>query len=176
MLGRHLVQAARRSLPTQITHRNTRILAQEPSAFLNYRIRTMSTSLHSVGSTAEPAAPSQPSGPMPDVTAPHDTAPPPPVAAAPDGEQPKGKPQQQQQKGQPKEKKEKKSGGGGSSGPLEVTPPPQFFEDRIKIFDEYMAKYKQHIAGELPPPLKSAGRTNWLTPRPTPRANHHHPS
>lgn len=88
---------------------------------------------------------------MPDVTAPHDTAPPPPVAGA---QQPKGKPQGV--KGQSKEKKDKKAGAGASSGPLEVTPPPQFFEDRIKIWDEYMAKYKQHVAGEFGRPQTKA--------------------
>lgn len=51
------------------------------------------------------------------------------------------KPKQQQQQGGKKEKKEKKGG-----AITEVTPPPQFFEDRIKIFDEYMAKYKAWVA------------------------------
>lgn len=101
----------------------------------------MSTSIHPVSSTADPAPTTgQPSLPLPDVTAPHDTAVPPPVAEQPA----KGKQQQQ-----PKEKKDKKDkkGGGASSGPLELSPPPEYFEERIKIFDEYMDKYKKFVAG-----------------------------
>jgi threonyl-tRNA synthetase len=105
----------------------------------------MSTSAHPVSSTAEPAPATEQHGPLPDVTAPHDTAAPPPAAGAPQ----KGKQQQKEGKeGKSKDKKDKKGGGGGSSGPLELAPPPGYFEERIKIFDEYMAKYKQHVAGE----------------------------
>lgn len=80
---------------------------------------------------------------MPDVTAPHDTAPPPPIADAKPKPHPKA----------PKEKKDKKAGAGSgqNSGPLEVTPPPQFFEDRIKIWDEYMAQYNKSVAGMFLP-------------------------
>ena len=85
------------------------------------------------------------------MTAPHDTAPLAPVAGAADGAAPAekkaAKPQQQQQ-GQKKEKKDKKAGAGASAGPLELSPPPEYFQERIKIFDEYMEKYKKHVAGE----------------------------
>lgn len=118
--------------------------------------RDMSASIHPVASSADPATGDQPAHPLPDVTAPHDTAPPPKVdAPAPSGAAKKeGKPQKQggggaPQQGKSKDKKDKKGGGGGSSGPLELSPPPEYFEERIKIFDEYMEKYKKHVAGEL---------------------------
>lgn len=110
---------------------------------------------HPVSSSADPkSATAQPSHPLPDVTAPHDTAPPVPVAGAADGAAPaekkaaKPQQQQQQQQGQKKEKKDKKAGAGASAGPLELSPPPEYFQERIKIFDEYMEKYKKHVAGE----------------------------
>lgn len=70
--------------------------------------------------------------------------------AAPAGEAKEVKPQapvaapadqvKQQNKKEKKEKKEKK---GGIS---ELNPPPEYFEERIKIFDEYMAKYQDFVA------------------------------
>ena len=45
-----------------------------------------------------------------------------------------------------KEKKDKKGGEGGSSL-KELSPPPEFFSERIKIFDEYKAKYNARVAG-----------------------------
>jgi threonyl-tRNA synthetase len=51
---------------------------------------------------------------------------------------------------QAKEAKPKKEKAAGApSGPLELNPPPGYFEERIKIFDEYKAKYDAEIAGEL---------------------------
>lgn len=105
-------------------------------------LRTMATSVHPVSSSAEASKATQPTHPLPDVTSPHDTAPPPPVAGEPK------QAKQQATKGQPKEKKDKKAGGGGSgAGPLELSPPPEYFQERVKIFDEYMEKYKKSIAG-----------------------------
>jgi hypothetical protein len=49
-----------------------------------------------------------------------------------------------------KQGKPKKDKGGGSSGPLELSPAPQFFDERIKIFDEYKAKYDAEVAGMSP--------------------------
>ena len=102
---------------------------------------------HPVSSSADPKpVEQQPSHPLPDVTAPHDTAAPPKVAE----EGKKAAPAKQQQQGAKKEKKDKKAGSGASAGPLELTPPPEYFEERIKIFDEYMEKYKKHVAGASP--------------------------
>lgn len=115
----------------------------------------MSTSAHPVHSSADPAPTNEARLPLPDVTAPHDTAAPGVVADAPvKGEKAekgdkadKADKKGQQKEGKSKDKKDKK--GGGSSGPLEISPPPAYFEERIKIFDEHMAKYKQFVAGEL---------------------------
>lgn len=49
--------------------------------------------------------------------------------------------------GKKKEKKEKK---GGASGPLELSPPPEFFAERLKIYDEWKTKYDQFVAGKCP--------------------------
>lgn len=102
----------------------------------------MSAAAHPITSTSEPAAPAE------DIKA----------VASEASKAPKeaGKPakQQQQQKGGAGEQGEKKAkkdkkGGGASSGPLELSPPPEFFADRIKIFDEYKAKYDKWVAGQL---------------------------
>lgn len=49
-----------------------------------------------------------------------------------------------------KEKKEKKKGPPPSG---ELQPPPEFFEERIKIFDEHMAKYKAFVAAQPRVPI-----------------------
>lgn len=77
--------------------------------------------------------------------------------AAPAGEVKEVKPQapvaapadqvKQQNKKEKKEKKEKK---GGIS---ELSPPPEYFEERIKIFDEYMAKYQDFVAKQPREPI-----------------------
>ena len=46
--------------------------------------------------------------------------------------------------GKKKDKKEKKGGGGA----LELNPPPEYFAERIKIYDEYKAKYDKWVSGE----------------------------
>lgn len=61
---------------------------------------------------------------------------------------------------QGKPKKEKAEGAAGDSakakkekpapsGPLELSPAPEYFDERIKIFDEYKAKYDAEVAGKL---------------------------
>ncbi|WVQ98556.1 threonine-tRNA ligase [Kwoniella sp. CBS 9459] len=50
-----------------------------------------------------------------------------------------------------KEKKEKKQGGGG--GQLELNPPPEFFAERIKIYDEYKEKYEKFVAEQERKPI-----------------------
>lgn len=94
---------------------------------------SVSNAPHPVSSTAEP--PKAAEGLEP-VTAGASSTP-----AAAKQAQPKGDKQ-----GKPK--KDKTAGGGGSSGPLELNPPPGYFEERIKIFDEWKAKYDADIAGE----------------------------
>lgn len=74
-----------------------------------------------------------------------------PVPKAPVAE---GKQQQQQKQKQPQQqqqghKKEKKSGGAVA----ELNPPPEFFAERIKIFDEYMAKYNEFVAAQPRTPI-----------------------
>jgi threonyl-tRNA synthetase len=71
--------------------------------------------------------------------------------AAPAAEQSKApKPQQNQ-----KPKKEKKAAAQGPNGPIgaELAPPPEYFEERIKIFDEYMAKYEAFVAEQPRNPI-----------------------
>jgi threonyl-tRNA synthetase len=54
-----------------------------------------------------------------------------------------GKQQKEGKQGKPKKEK----AAGGSSGPLELSPAPEFFDERIKIFDEYKKKYDAEVAG-----------------------------
>lgn len=115
-----------------------------------YRVnfaRVMSTAPHPVSSTAEP--PKAAEGLEP-VTAGASSTPAAAAAAAP------------AKQAQPKEAKEgkpkKDKSGGGSSGPLELTPPPGYFEERIKIFDEYKAKYDAEVAGESLRRITAQGR------------------
>lgn len=56
---------------------------------------------------------------------------------------------------QQKQKKEKKAAAVGPNGPVgaEINPPPEFFQERIKIFDEYMAKYKTFVAEQPRSPI-----------------------
>ena len=44
-----------------------------------------------------------------------------------------------------KDKKEKKAG--GTAGGV-LNPPPEYFAERIKIYDEYKAKHDQWVSGE----------------------------
>lgn len=105
---------------------------------LNYQIMSVSSAPHPVSSTAE--APKAAEGLEP-VTAGASATPAPAPATVKQGKEGK----------QPKEAKPKKDKSGGApSGPLELNPPPGYFEERIKIFDEYKAKYDAEIAGELP--------------------------
>lgn len=59
--------------------------------------------------------------------------------------------------GKKKEKKDKKGGGGGGGGSLELNPPPEFFAERIKIYDEYKAKYDKFVAGECAYRVETSG-------------------
>ncbi|KAL1407409.1 threonyl-tRNA synthetase [Vanrija albida] len=52
-----------------------------------------------------------------------------------------------------KEKKEKKEKKKGPPPSGELSPPPEFFEERIKIFDEHMAKYKAFVAEQPRVPI-----------------------
>lgn len=93
----------------------------------------MSAAAHPISSTSDPAPPAEGLAPV--------------TPGAGDVAQSGSKPQQQKKEGKAgKEKKDKKAG--GSSGPLELNPPPEFFAERIKIFDEHKAKYDQWVAGE----------------------------
>lgn len=56
---------------------------------------------------------------------------------------PAGKAGKEGKQGKPKKEK----AGGGTSGPLELSPAPEFFDERIKIFDEYKKKYDAEVAG-----------------------------
>jgi hypothetical protein len=100
------------------------------------------TSVHPVHSTSEPAHAAEglePVTPGASATGKHAVG-----AAQPDGVK-KEKPQQQ---GKGKDKKDKKAAAGGEGkGPLELSPPPEYFQERIKIYDEYKAKYDKWVAG-----------------------------
>jgi hypothetical protein len=73
---------------------------------------------------------------------------------------PSAKPAKEGKQGKPKKEK----GGGGSSGPLELSPAPEFFDERIKIFDEYKAKYDAEVAGMSPLSRWRKELTNSQTP------------
>ena len=100
--------------------------------------RIMSTAPHPVSSTAEPPKAAEGLEPVTAGASSTSAAVAPAPAAAKQGQPKEGK------AGKPKKDK----GGGGSSGPLELNPPPGYFEERIKIFDEYKAKYDADVAGE----------------------------
>lgn len=91
-----------------------------------------STAPHPVSSTAEAPAPAVGS----EQTAAGASAPAAATAAA-------GKPAKEAKAGKPKKDK----AASGPSGPLELSPAPEYFDERIKIFDEYKKKYDAEIAG-----------------------------
>ncbi|BEI85018.1 hypothetical protein CcaverHIS002_0504190 [Cutaneotrichosporon cavernicola] len=64
-------------------------------------------------------------------------------------QQPKQKQQQQQQQGKKNDKKDKKSGGAIA----ELNPPPEWFAERIKIFDDYMAKHNEFVSKQPRSPI-----------------------
>lgn len=111
-------------------HRITPKPALYISRVESVRAMSVSNAPHPVSSTAQP--PKAAEGLEP-VTAGASST---PTAAK------EGKPKQD------KPAKAKKEKGGGSSGPLELNPPPGYFEERIKIFDEYKAKYQAEVAGK----------------------------
>lgn len=74
-----------------------------------------------------------------------------PVEGKPQQQQQQKQKQQQQQQGQKKNDKKDKKGGGGAIA--ELNPPPEFFAERIKIFDEYKAKYEAHVAAQPRSPI-----------------------
>lgn len=59
------------------------------------------------------------------------------------------------QKKPDKKEKKKKSGDGGvdESGPLELNPPPEFIDHRIKIFEKLKAKYDAEVAAKPREPI-----------------------
>jgi threonyl-tRNA synthetase len=84
------------------------------------------------------------------------------------------------EKPQGQKKKDKKAGGGGGgAGPLELSPPPEYFAERIKIYDEYKAKYDKWVAGMSRPLLLTFwpmdGNELRLICRTTKRQDHSHP-
>ncbi|WWD15705.1 threonine-tRNA ligase [Kwoniella shandongensis] len=92
----------------------------------------MSTAPHPVSSTSEPARPAEGLEPVtPGASA---------TTVKPDGAKKEGKEKKV------KEKKDKKGAAGGANGPLELNPPPEFFAERIKIYDEYKAKYDKWVS------------------------------
>ncbi|TYJ55343.1 threonine-tRNA ligase [Cryptococcus floricola] len=67
-------------------------------------------------------------------------------------------------------KEAKKSKGGSSSGPLVLSPEPAFFDERLKIYDEYKTKYEKFVAEQPREPItitfpdgKTAEATSWET-------------
>lgn len=106
----------------------------------------MSTAAHPVSSASDPAPPAEGLNPV--------------TPKASDASKSEGK--QQKKEG----KKDKKAGGGGSSGPLELNPPPEFFAERIKIFDEYKAKYDKWVSGELARSCPVSSAHSRTTPKP----------
>ncbi|OCF35327.1 threonine-tRNA ligase [Kwoniella heveanensis BCC8398] len=96
----------------------------------------MSTAAHPVHSTSEPAKPAEGLEPVT------------PGASATTANK---KQDQNPKQFKVKEKKEKKQGGGG--GQLELNPPPEFFAERIKIYDEYKEKYEKFVAEQERKPI-----------------------
>ena len=147
----HTLRARLASRKTILTsHTDNALLPARPLApAFSFAFRTMSAAAHPVTSTSDPAPPAE--GLQPVTPGASDAAP------------------KQQQKGQGKEgKKDKKDkkGGGGSAGPLELNPPPEFFAERIKIFDEYKAKYDKWVSGELIAVRGSGVAHHRTTPKP----------
>ncbi|OXH41022.1 threonine-tRNA ligase [Cryptococcus neoformans] len=106
-------------------------------------VRTMSAEAHPVSSTSKPAPPAEGINPI--------------TPAAHEGK-----------KKEKKEKKDKK--GGGASGPLELSPPPEFFAERLKIYDEWKAKYDKFVTEQPREPItitfpdgKTVQGTSWET-------------
>ena len=130
MLIRHLTESCiKLSSPRNISRiRLSRFNGFNPTHALT--LRNMSAAAHPVSSTSDPAPPAEGLAPV----------------GAGNVSQSGSKPQQQKKDGKAgKEKKDKKAG--NSSGPLELNPPPEFFAERMKIFDEYKAKYDKWVAG-----------------------------
>lgn len=135
-------------------HIASRRIIDQTSILRADHIRSMSTSAHPVSSTAQPARPAEGLEPItPGASATSASA---EGATKPNGGAAKQEGQKQQQP--KKDKKEKKSGGGGGSG--ELNPPPEYFAERIKIFDEYKAKYDKFVAGEC---VNARGAERYLT-------------
>ena len=119
----------------------------------------MSTAPHPVSSTSDPAPPAEGIDPLtPGASA--TTAPPDGTSLKPNGDKSKEGKDKQDKQNKSKEKKDKKGGGGGGIGSLELSPPPEFFAERIKIFDEYKAKYDHWVSGEWTDP-SAFGRTSY---------------
>jgi threonyl-tRNA synthetase len=138
MLIRHLLNTSFRrtsinTIPRAFARRSNHVTTLNAPT-----IQNMSAAAHPITSTSEPA-------PVAEGLAPVGAG-----EATSANSDPKAKPQQQGKKDGKdgkagKDKKDKKAG--SSSGPLELNPPPEFFAERIKIFDEYKAKYDQFVAG-----------------------------
>jgi threonyl-tRNA synthetase len=116
----------------QIRSIKPKIIPTRPHIYT--QIMAASTAPHPVSSTAEAHKPAEGLEP---VTA-GASATPAPAAA--------GKPGKEGKAGKPKKDK----AAGGSSGPLELSPAPEYFDERIKIFDEYKKKYDAEVAGMCP--------------------------
>ena len=103
--------------------------------------RAMSTSApHPISSTSDPAAPAEGLSPItPESSSAHPKANGQKEVKAKGGADGEGK----QSK---KDKKEKKASGSATGGVLD--PPPEYFAERIKIYDEYKEKYDQWVSGE----------------------------
>jgi threonyl-tRNA synthetase len=123
---------------------------------LNYQVMSVANTPHPVSSSSEP--PKAAVGPEP--VTPGASATPAPASAPAAEAKDRGKGKEAKQ---PKPKKEKAEGAPNGaadsakpkkekpapSGPLELSPPPGYFDERIKIFDEYKAKYDAEVAGKL---------------------------
>ncbi len=102
--------------------------------------RTMSsgpsTATRPVSSTSDPAPPAEGLNPITPGAS----------AAKQNGDAPK---EGKEKPGKSKDKKDKKASGGGGGAGLELSTPPEFFAERINIYDEYKAKYDQWVSGKL---------------------------
>ena len=131
-------QLSQLSQLSQICSVNRSILFQRtshPRTVVLHSTRTMSSAAtHPISSSSDPARPAE--GLNPVTPGASDAS-----KAAAHKEKAAG-----QQKGDKKDKKDQK-GGGASGGSLELDPPPEFFAERLKIYDEYKAKYDKWVSG-----------------------------
>ena len=130
------------SLSSCIAFQHTRQSARPLTKAVLFAVRTMSSGAslanHPISSTSDPAPPAEGIHPVT------------PGAGASKTNGDSGKESREKQSKGGKKDVNGGSGRGGGGGSLELSPPPGFFAERIRIFDEHKAKQDKWISGGLP--------------------------